>query len=525
MSRQIRIALFVLFTFTITVFAEEPVDLDVVSKIKAEGFENSRVMDLLFYLTDVHGPRLTNSPNYRAASQWCVDKFNEWGLENAALESWGTFGRGWATDNFSIAMIEPQYLNIIAYPKAWTPGTDGVISGEPILMEVESEKDLNDYRGQLLGAIVMTGEPRDLEPHFEALAKRHDEQSLAELMQAPEPGAKPSWWERRAEFRRRRALRRKTIQFLKDEGAAVILEPSQRDYGTLRVHRGGSHEMDAEPALPALAIAAEHYGRIARLLKNGIAVNLKINVQNRFFADDTLGYNVVAELPGSHKKLQHELVMLGGHLDSWHAGTGATDNAAGCVVAMEAIRILKTLGDKYGIKPNRTIRIALWGGEEQGLRGSRGYAKKHFGDRRTMTLKNEHDTFSAYYNLDNGSGKIRGIYLQQNDAVRPIFEAYLEPFHDLGASTVTIRNTGGTDHLAFDALGLPGFQFIQDPLEYQTRTHHSSMDVYDHVVKSDLIQASVIMASFVYHTAMRPEKLPRKPLPEPEERSQAANGR
>jgi Zn-dependent M28 family amino/carboxypeptidase len=270
--------------------------------------------------------------------------------------------------------------------------------------------------------------------------------------------------------------------------------------------------MGEETAVPALTVSIEHYSRIARLLEHDIPVKLEINVKSKFFEDDSLGYNVIGEIAGTDKKLKGQLVMLGGHLDSWHSGTGSTDNAAGCAVALEAVRILKAIG----VKPRRTIRVGLWGGEEQGLHGSRGYVAKHFGDRKTMKLKSAHKNFSGYFNLDNGTGKIRGIYLQGNDAIRPVFEALLKPFNDLGAATLTIRNTGGTDHLAFDAVGLPGFQFIQDQIDYNTRTHHTNMDVYDHALKSDLMQASVIMASFVYHTAMRDEKLPRKPLPKPE---------
>jgi hypothetical protein len=490
----------------------ESVDLQLVSEIKHEGFENSETMETMGYLTDVYGPRLSNSPNYRAASQWCVDKLTEWGLQNARLEPWGTFGLGWAVKRFSVEMVEPQYVNIIAYPKAWTPGTNGMVSGQPKLVRIKSEKDFDKYRGTLHGAIVMTQDPRDAETHFEADASRRTDQQLEELSHAPEPGAKSPREARRAEFRRLRAFNNKVSKFLQVEGVAVVLEPSFRDQGTVRVGRGGDYKSGATQVVPAVVVAAEHYARIARLLERDIAVNLEINIENEFYDDDSTGYNVVAEIPGTDKKLKDEVVMLGGHLDSWHSGTGATDNAAGCVVAMEAVRILQAVG----AKPRRTIRIALWGGEEQGLLGSRGYVKNHFGDRRTMDLKEDHDKFSAYFNLDNGTGKIRGVYLQGNDAVRPIFEAYLKPFQDLGATTLTIRNTGGTDHLAFDAVGLPGFQFIQDPIDYSTRTHHTNMDVYDHVLKSDLMQASVIMASFVYHTAMRDAKLPRKALPKPE---------
>ncbi len=499
--------------------AQEPVDWQAVAKIKHEGFNKSQVMQSLFYLADVHGPRLTNSPNYQAAAQWCVDQLTEWGLANARLEAWGEFGKGWSVERYSAEMVAPQYANLIAHPKAWTEGTDGLVTGTPTLVDIESEADFEKYKGTLLGAIVMWVPEREAETHFEADASRYTQEDLRELQQAPEPGAKPSWWARRDAFLRRRELNKKKMAFFRDEGVAVVLEPSEREHGTIRVHRGGDFSLDSEPGVPQLVVAIEQYWRIVRLLQQDIPVTLNIEIEARFHAEDPQGYNVVVEIPGADAKLKQQLVMLGGHLDSWHAGTGATDNAAGCVVAMEAVRILKAAN----LQPRRTIRIALWGGEEQGLLGSRGYVKKHFGDRQTMELKEAHANLSAYFNLDNGTGKIRGIYLQENDAVRPIFEAYLEPFNDLGAATVTIRNTGGTDHLAFDALGLPGFQFIQDPVDYRRRTHHTNMDVYDHALESDLMQASVVMASFVYHTAMRDERLPRKPLPEPEE--EATNGR
>ena len=510
--------LIIILLFTGSSGAQEFIDLDIVAKIKSEGFQRSQVEETLFYLTDVHGPRLTNSPNYRAAAEWCVDRLKEWQLVDATLEPWGTFGHGWTVEHFSVEMMAPQYLNIIAYPKAWTPGTQGRISGPPILLDVESEEHLEDYRGKLQGAIVMTKPGREAETHFEADAIRHSDEDLADLAQAPEPGSKPAWWARRAEFRKRRALQKKMAGFFKEEGVAVWLSASPREHGTIIAQSGGSRDMNAEPTVPQLAVAAEHYSRIARLLQHNIPVDLTIDIKTQFFTDDSLGYNVVAEIPGTDRRRKEEIVMLGGHLDSWHAGTGASDNAAGCVVAMEAVRILKAIG----VRPKRTIRIALWSGEEQGILGSKGYVTKHFGDRETMELKPEHANFSAYFNLDNGTGKIRGIYLQENDAVRPIFAAYLEPFHDLGAQTLTIRNTGGTDHLSFDAIGLPGFQFIQDPIDYRTRTHHTNMDVYDHALPGDLMQASVIMASFVYHSAMRNEKLPRKALPKA--KVEATNG-
>lgn len=494
-------------------WSQEPVNLEVVSRMKSEGFQNSQVMETLFWLTDVHGPRLTGSPNMKASSEWARDQLAKWGLENAKLESWGAFGRGWTTERFSIEMIEPQYQPIIAWPQAWTAGTNGAVSGTPVMVEATTEEDLAKYKGKLRGAIVLMQKPRDAETHFEADAKRRDEKDLVELAQAPELGAASPFENRRQEFRAQRALREKMAKFFRDEGAAVLLQPSRGEHGTLFAGGAGSRNIGAEQALPTMVVAIEHYSRVWRLLEKGLPVKLEVNIKSRFYEDDSLGYNVIAEIPGTDKKLKDEVVMLGGHLDSWHPGTGTTDNAAGCSVTMEAVRILKTLG----VQPRRTIRIALWSGEEQGLLGSRGYVKQHFADPANMQPKPEHAKFAAYFNLDNGTGKIRGVYLQGNDMVRPIFEAWLKPFNDLGANTLTIRNTGGTDHLAFDGVGLPGFQFVQDEIDYDTRTHHTNMDVYDHALKGDLMQASVIMAAFVYHAAMREEKLPRKPMPKPQQ--------
>lgn len=502
--------------FTGTALAQEKIDWQAVQKIRHEGLQNSQVMETLSYLADVYGPRLTNSPNYFKAANWAKDKLTEWGLENASLEPWGTFGKGWSLEKLTVEMTAPTYTPILAYPKAWTAGTNGTITGKPVLVEVEDESDLDQYRGKLKGKIVLTRPARDLETKFESMAKRYDEDDLHDLAMAPEPGRSSPYAARMAEYRKRRAFMRKLQAFIKEEGVGVLLEPSSRDHGIMRVGSAGrrSYTLDAEPGTPSLVLAAEHYNRLVRMLEKKVDVTLAINIETKFYESDSLGYNIIAEIPGVDKKLKKELVMLGGHFDSWHAGTGTTDNASGSAVAMEAVRILKAIG----VQPRRTIRIALWGGEEQGLLGSRGYVEKHFAERSTMKLKPEHNRFSAYFNLDNGGGKIRGVYMQSNDAVRPIFTAWLEPFHDLGATTLTIRNTGGTDHLAFDAVGLPGFQFIQDPLDYFSRTHHTNMDVYERAIPGDLMQASVIMASFVYHAAMRDEKLPRKPLPEPRQR-------
>jgi len=360
---------------------------------------------------------------------------------------------------------------------------------------------------------VLAQKPREAGTHFEADAQRHDEKKLEELSQAPELGAANPFAARMQEFRAQRALREKMDKFLREEGVAVVLQPSRGEHGTIFTGGAGSRNVGAAPGFPTMVVAIEHYSRVWRLTEKGISVKLEINIKNRFYEEDSLGYNVIAEIPGTDKKLKDEVVMLGGHLDSWHSGTGTTDNAVGCAVAMEAVRILKALG----VQPRRTIRVALWSGEEQGLLGSRGYVKKHFADPAVMQPTPEHEKFAGYFNLDNGTGKIRGVYLQGNDMVRPIFEAWLKPFNDLGAKTLTIRDTGGTDHLSFDAVGLPGFQFIQDEIDYDTRTHHTNMDVFDHAIKGDLMQASVIMASFVYHTAMREEKLPREQMPKPQQ--------
>jgi len=495
------------------VASQENVDLQMIGRIKAEGFKNSQVMDIVSYLTDVHGPRLTGSPALKSASEWARDKMKSWGMTNAQLESWGAFGRGWAVEKCSIEMLEPQYSPLIAYPEAWTAGTTGTLTGTVVYAKIESDADFEKYKGKLSNAIVLSRPAVEAKFHTDPEGRRYDEKELAELALAPVPGARPEWMARREEFRRQRELRERVNKFLKDEGVAAVISPSRSgDYGTIFVQGSGSRNVGAPPGLPSVIVAMEHYNRLVRIIDKGIPVKVALTVQNRFYETDSLGYNVVAELPGADKRLKEEIVMLGGHLDSWHAGTGATDNAAGCAVAMEAVRILEAIG----VQPRRTIRIALWSGEEQGLLGSKGYVQKHFGDPRTMQLKPEHDKLSGYFNFDNGTGKIRGIYLQENDAQRPIFEAWLKPLNDLGATTVAIKNTGGTDHLSFDAVGLPGFQFIQDEMEYETRTHHSNMDVYDHLQAGDLMQASVVMASFVYNTAMRDEKLPRKALPKPQ---------
>jgi carboxypeptidase Q len=506
----------------IVLLAQEQVDLAVVNRIKAEAFQNSKVMDHAFSLTDLYGPRLADSPGYLKAAEWAVKSLKGWGLEDAKLEKWGAFGRSWSASRFAVHMLEPQQTSLIGVPLAWSPGTDGAVTGEVVMAPIRTVEDFEKYKGKLKGKFVMLESPRELTLHLEPDAKRLTDADLAQTALAPEP-AQPPFGPRRPggpggpagprNMEEARQFRNKLSQFLKEEGVLAIVSAGYSgDDGTIFAAAAGSREVNDPVPPTSIALASEHYSRIARLIEKSIPVRLELEVKAQFHGDSVDGVNVIANLPGGKKK--DEIVMIGAHLDSWQAGTGATDNGAGCAVMMEVVRILAALN----LKMDRTVRIGLWDAEEEGLVGSREYVKEHFADRETMALKPEHSKLSGYFNFDNGSGKIRGVYLQGNDMMRPIFEAWLAPFKDLGASTITIRNTGGTDHQSFDAVGLPGFQFIQDPLDYMSRTHHTNMDTYDRLQKGDLMQASAIIASLVYDAATRPEMLPRKPLPKPQPR-------
>ena len=496
-------------------FAQEKVDMDMISKIKKEGSDNSHVMDIAFHLTDVSGPRLTGSPGFMRAANWAKEELTKMGLVNAQLEPWGEFGKGWQQEHCYVAMTAPYYQPILAIPRAWTAGTRGkkMISGEIVLLKIKDTLELAPYAGKLKGKIVMTWSPTELKPSFEADGSRFADTTL-ERMAAAEPRPQGERGNRqqmgnRGQFQ----MQRRINELLNKEKPALILSmtPNGND-GTVFVAASGSYAKDAEEAPANVMLSSDDYLRLQRLIGNGQKVEIEANVKTSFYKDDLKAYNVLAEIPGTDPTLKSEVVMVGGHLDSWHAATGATDNAAGCAVMMEAVRILKALN----VQPRRTIRIALWSGEEEGLYGSRNYVKNHFADPAKMDLMPEHEKVTAYYNLDNGSGKIRGVYLQGNQQVRSIFNSWLAPFNDMGAKTLTIENTGGTDHLSFDAVGIPGFQFIQDKLEYDTRTHHTNMDTYDHLVADDLKEAAIIVASFVYNTAQRDAKIPRKELPKPQ---------
>ncbi|MEW6321746.1 MAG: M20/M25/M40 family metallo-hydrolase [Acidobacteriota bacterium] len=488
--------------------APETVDLDAIYRLKDEGFERSQVMDLAWWLTERHGPRLTNSPTLRAAADWAVKTMQGWGLSNVALEPWGTFGRGWSNERTVLHVVEPTPWPVIAYARAWTPGTGTApVRAAAALAPLATEADFAKYRGTLKGKVVLLQAPREVRPLFDPPARRFTADDLDRMREQPVgqrggPGGPPGGGQ---------AFAARRNAFLLAEGVVAVLEPGsgRGDSGSVLVGGGGSRNPKDPPVPTQLAVATEHYNHLARLLEKNVPVTLEVDVRSTFHDADLTMFNIIGELPGSD--LANEVVMIGAHFDSWHAGTGAVDNAAGSAVMMEAMRILKA----SGVRLRRTVRVALWTGEEQGLLGSRAYVRAHFADPETMTVTPEHGRLAAYFNMDNGTGQYRGVYLQGHEAVAPIFEAWMRPFANLGMTHLTIRNTGGTDHLPFNAVGLPGFQFIQDPVQYSSRTHHSNLDQYDQLVASDLMKNAVITAAFVYHAANRAEKLPRKPLPAP----------
>ena len=504
--------------------AEEHVDLDMVTQIRQEEFKNSQVMETASELMDRIGPRLTGSPQMKNANEWTKTKLAEWGVSNAHLETWGPFGRGWQYEACAVRMVAPDHAELLALPQAWTPGTNGPVRASVLRLNVKSKDELEKLKGKYTGKIVLYGDVREVKPHDKPDLSRYDDKALAEIAAYELPGGPPRY--DRAEYMKRAELRRAAEAFLLEEKPLAVIDLGRGDFGTFNVQGGGEYKKSKPMATtPWLSMESEHFGRIARLLDRDVPVELELDVKATFVDEDQMQWNTIAEIPGTDKK--DEVVMVGAHLDSWHAGTGATDNGAGSVVAMEVMRILKALN----VKPRRTIRIGLWTGEEQGLYGSRAYVDQHFASRPPMTaeekekpwylqkekwpltVKPEHAKLAAYFNLDNGTGKVRGIYAENNAGVVPIFEAWLQPFHDLGATTVTMNTTGGTDHESFDGVGLPGFQFIQDEIEYDTRTHHTNMDLYERLVKKDLEQAAVVMASFAYNAAMRDAMLPRKPMP------------
>jgi hypothetical protein len=523
---------------------KDGVDLSVVQRIKTEAFDHSQVMDTLSMLTDRYGPRLTGSVEAQEAADWTVERLKGYGVRNVHLEPWGPFGRSWELQEYSVEMTEPRYSHLRATPLAWTRSTNGTVTGEPILAPIprtyspkKAEEDLAKFsaafHGKLQGKIVLLSDPDPVPPATDPPFKRDSDSDLAEMAKAPTPAAKvqidiknmqvPEDPQKRRQFFMSltedqidqifdaiKDVRSKLNDFLVQEGAvAAFISDARAKGGLTFAEQAFAYEAKYPLALPTFSVTREQYNRIARLLAKKQAVKVRVNLKTSASEKDVDSFNIIGEIPGGAKK--DEVIMIGGHFDSWHGGTGATDNGAGSAVMIEVVRILQALN----LKMDRTVRIGLWTGEEEGLLGSKAYVTKHFADSFTMKTMAEHAKLSGYFNLDNGAGEIRGAYLQGNDMMRPLFEEWLSPFRDLGTGSITIRNTGGTDHLSFDAVGLPGFQFIQDDLDYMTVTHHSDMDTYDHAPPADMMQASAVIASVVYHAANRSEMLSRKPMPEP----------
>ena len=498
-----------LLLLTVTIFAQnEKQDEAMLAKIRNEGMNHSMVMDIAFYLTDANGPRLMQSPGYFKAANWAKTKLQSWGLQHVALEPWGQWGRGWELEKFYFALTAPYYKPLIAFPKTFTPGTQGLQHAPVMLLDATDSAGLLKYKGKLRNKIVMLVRDDSLSLGFSPDARRFTEEELKRMAdylppKKTPPGPAPA----HSAYRSAAQFLTQAKDFAKAEGALSMLSSSTRNSdGTVFVQNGTAYSPETPETFNDLALSYEDYMTIQRLLQHNIPVEADLEMRTKVYAKDQQGYNVIGEMPGTDKELKDQLVMIGAHLDSWQGATGATDNAAGCAVMMEVMRILKDVG----FNPRRTIRIALWGGEETGLHGSENYVRNHFEDTVTKKYNAAGDKVSVYLNLDNGTGKIRGIYLQGNEAAKPVFAKWFEPFHDLGAGTLSLMNTGGTDFLSFDAIGLPAFQFIQDPMEYSTRTHHTNMDTYDHLSAADLKQAAVIIASFVYEAAQREEKMPRK---------------
>lgn len=493
-----------------------PISPATLDQIVSEGMNNSQVMRFAWYLTDVSGPRLTVSSGMRRAQEWIINDLKKAGFSNVRKEAWGTFGRGWDQEKCYIAMTAPYYSPLIGQPKAFTAGTRGSISGEVVLVNAaDSAEFVEKYKGKLKGKIVMQNVNDTLEPSMSPDANRYTDEQLKAMADAkPATGGGGRNFSRNdmaARFQRMIASRRVGQLMSAEEPALIIDRSSLSTDGTVFLSGGGSYDEKQPVPIASVMLSTDDYLRMQRLISNGIPVKIDAEVKTKIITDDLQGYNIIAEIPGSDPLLKNEIVMIGAHLDSWTGATGATDNAAGSAVMLEVMRIIKALDEK----PKRTIRLALWSGEEQGLLGSRAWVKANVADPADMKLLPLHEKISAYYNLDNGTGKIRGVYTQQNELVVPLFSEWLKPFHQHGATTVTLNNTGGTDHLAFDAVGVPGFQFIQDELEYNTRTHHTNMDNYDHLVAKDLQQAATVISAFVMNTAQMQDKMPRKALPAP----------
>jgi hypothetical protein len=495
-------------------------DTGIIHQIREEGLGRSSVTETATILSDVFGPRLAGSPQYRAAAEWARQTLASYGLD-ARLEPWGTRGgRSWSVARHSVELTAPYYARLVAYPKAWSPSTRGTLRGTPVVATVRTEEDVARQAAELRGKIVLLGNVAPDTARWSPIGERFTAAQLDSMGRLTQPGSPKDYWEDAGDYAENVRRRQRVSIALGRAGVLATLEPS-RNPNAVMVSGYQAYDSDVSEAVPGFVVARGDYARLVNLVRLGPAAGqppavVELSLDARAVAprtrDDSTGYDVIAELPGSDPTLKDEVVMVGGHFDSWVAGTGATDNAAGSAVAMEALRILRAVG----ARPKRTIRLALWDGEEhEDYFGSLGYVRRHFGDPETMRLLPEQARISAYFNFDNGTGRIRGVYLQGNEAVRPILAPMLAPFADLGVTTLTIANVGSTDHMPFTSVGIPAFTFIQDPVAYETLTHHTNADVANNLLPDDLRQAAAVTAAVLYQTANLPEKLPRPPLPPP----------
>ncbi len=518
---------------TLTLSAQAPgVDQATIAKIRGEAMTQSQAMETHWWLSEGFGPRATGTPGYQAAADWAMKKFAEWGLKNVHIERF-PFGQGWSIDRFSVHLLTPQPAPLVGMPRWYSPSTKGTVTADVVYVRASNEADLAKYKGQLAGKIVILQAARAVRMLEDRVVLRMNDADWKEAMTLPEPrpaAASPGASGAGAKGAMTPQQFAQLVQrFLVTEGAAAVLDrgsdndlsaggsdlswQTQRvDGGTIFPGNGGSRDPKAPQQVPSATLAVEHYNRLVRLLEHGPPVRMEVNIQTRFHPEtnpEGNAFNIIAEIPGSD--LAHEVVIMGAHFDTYPYATGATDNTTGSTAMIEAVRVIQ----KLGLKPRRTIRLALWAAEEQGLLGSRNYVARHFFDPATKTPKPEHANVQAYFNLDNGTGRIVGIWGQNNTGAMKNFEQWGQALKDLGWKNVSPRSVSQTDHGSFEEAGIPGFQFIQERLEYNSRTHHSNMDTFDHVQKDDVIQQGAVAAVFAWYAANAPERLPRKPLPAP----------
>ena len=470
--------------------AQETFDRAMIAKIRDEGLNRSRAWGMLDTLATVIGPRLAGSPAYMRAVNWSRDHLSAWGLKDVRVESW-PFGRGWELQKFTLEMTEPRYMPMIGYPDAWSASTPGDVVATPLLIAGISPDSLEKMRDKLKGAIVMT------QPMMATFIREDRVNPTAPDAPPPAPaaagrggrGGRGGGWPTDAQ---------RIAKLLHDAGVGAVLKTSRGEHGTIFVQTRDAREN----AVPSVVVSGEHYNNLIRLMQNGVAPKVRVNVQGRYFTADTNSHNVIAELPGTDPRLRDEIVMIGAHLDSWHPAMGATDNADGAATVLEAMRILKAVG----AQPRRTIRVALWGGEEEGLLGSRAWVAKHLAGDANKTAR---EKMSVYFNIDPGYGPVYGFFSEGNEAAKAIFDAWLEPFKDLGARKNVIAGIGNTDHLSFTAEGIPAFSPVQEYAGYDVRIHHTNMDTMERLSPDDVKQAAIIFASFAYNAAMRDAPIPR----------------